>query len=301
MPEKVLTRIYKWETFKRVEDFPLAVQIVHDDRANTTTMHTHDFTELLLVGSGTGSYLTPDGEYQLEPGDIFLLHPGQSHQFVNQHHLSIYNVIWQDRELKLDPDLTAMPGYHLFFHLEPNARDSTRFRRHLHLDGDRLPQVRSLIERMDREMAGRNDGWQLAVRSLLGMLFVTICRLSMGNAPGMDNELQKMARTLKYVGENFAKHLTRAKLSRMVGMSEATFYRHFKTATGKTLNEYLRELRLAESERLLRSTELSLPEIAERCGFYDSNYFGMLFRKRCKITPHRFRTLFRDRKNRSDE
>ena len=293
MQDKISPRIYKWETFKRIDDFPLAVQIVHDDRANTTTMHTHDFTELLLVGSGTGSYLTPDGEYQLEPGDIFLLHPGQSHQFVNQHHLTICNVLWRDRELKLDPDLTGMPGYHLFFHLEPNARDSTRFRRHLHLDGDRLPQVRDLIERMDREMTEQNDGWQLAVRSLLGKLFVTICRLSMGNTSGKDNELQKMARTLKYVGENFAKPLTRAKLSRRVGMSEATFYRHFKMATGRTLNEYLRELRLAESERLLRSTELSLPEIAERCGFYDSNYFGMLFRKRCKITPHRFRKLFR--------
>lgn len=300
MQDKIVTQIFKWEKFKRSDDFPLSVQIVHDDRANTPIMHTHDFTELLLVGNGTGSYRTPDGEYQLEPGDIFLLHPGQYHQFVNQHHLTICNVIWLDRELKLSPELTAMPGYHLFFHLEPNARESTRFRRHLHLDGDRLPQVRDMIARMDRELAEQHDGWQLAVRSLLGMLFVTICRLSMGNTSGKDNELQKMARTLKYVGENFAKPLTRAKLSRMVGMSEATFYRHFKMATGRTLNDYLRELRLAESERLLRSTELSLPEIAAKCGFYDSNYFGMLFRKRYKITPHRFRTLFRSRRDRVD-
>ncbi|MBP3394479.1 MAG: helix-turn-helix transcriptional regulator, partial [Lentisphaeria bacterium] len=63
--------------------------------------------------------------------------------------------------------------------------------------------------------------------------------------------------------------------------------------TGFSPMDYLLNLRLAKAEELLRTTSLPLTDISAKCGFYDSNYFGMQFRKRYDITPHRFRRLFR--------
>ncbi|MBE6374353.1 MAG: helix-turn-helix domain-containing protein, partial [Lentisphaerae bacterium] len=54
----------------------------------------------------------------------------------------------------------------------------------------------------------------------------------------------------------------------------------------------LQNFRLAQAETLLRTTLLPLTEISDRCGFCDSNYFILCFRKRYKITPYRYRKLF---------
>ena len=95
------------------------------------------------------------------------------------------------------------------------------------------------------------------------------------------------------MNSHFSQPLDRARLARLVNMSEASFFRRFKRAMACSPMEYLQNLRLNEAEKLLRNTEMPLALIAEKCGFYDSNYLGLLFRKRYQITPHRFRKLFR--------
>ena len=109
--------------------------------------------------SGTGHYETPSGEYQLRPGDIFLLLPGQVHGFSNQHHLIVYNILWKTEERCFDfREIENLPGYHHFFHLEPNSRESNHFKRHLSLDRGQLAFAQALVERPHDEIRSRRSG-----------------------------------------------------------------------------------------------------------------------------------------------
>ena len=286
-------KVYRWEHYQRDRDFPLNVTMVQDRRA-ATALHTHDFEELLLVANGTGVYDTPAGSYQLRQGDVFLLHPGQIHGFSRQHHLVIYNLLWRERELGFDwNSISGMPGYHLFFHLEPNSRERIRFKQHLHLDQPELDRVRSLLEEIRSEVVQHREGYPSAVRSLLGLLFVTICRACTATAKDRDNDLQKLANAIHYMTEHYSQPLNRARLARIANMSEATFFRHFRRTTGMSPTDYLRNLRLSRAEVMLRTTDMPQAEISERCGFCDGNYFIMCFRERYRITPHKYRKLFR--------
>ncbi len=85
--------IFRWEELEKNADFPLTITMVRDIKA-MTPLHSHEFFELLLVVAGTGIYETSSGRYQLKQGDIFLLHPGDVHGFSNQHHLVVYNILW---------------------------------------------------------------------------------------------------------------------------------------------------------------------------------------------------------------
>jgi AraC-like DNA-binding protein len=64
---------------------------------------------------------------------------------------------------------------------------------------------------------------------------------------------------------------------------------HFKKETGKTITEYINELKVRESKRLLKNSKLSLIEISTRLGFSSQSYFHIVFKKHTGITPQEFR------------
>ena len=70
----------------------------------------------------------------------------------------------------------------------------------------------------------------------------------------------------------------------------SSYLRHFlKERTRKTFRQYLTELRLAHAKRLLKTTALSIAEIAAESGFDDPNYFTNLFHKETGIPPKKYR------------
>ena len=62
-----------------------------------------------------------------------------------------------------------------------------------------------------------------------------------------------------------------------------------KSVTGKTFKELLTEQRLVEAEACLKYRNLSIAEIAAQCGFQDSNYFSVVFRKYFGASPSEYR------------
>lgn len=62
-----------------------------------------------------------------------------------------------------------------------------------------------------------------------------------------------------------------------------------KAVTDKTAIELLNEVRLLEAQRRLKTTSLSVAEIAFKLGFDDPSYFSRFFKKRTGKTPGEFR------------
>ena len=52
----------------------------------------------------------------------------------------------------------------------------------------------------------------------------------------------------------------------------------------------INEVRLQNAKRLLRSTGMSITEIAYAVGFSDSNYFSSVFKKHTGMTPGEYRS-----------
>ena len=62
-----------------------------------------------------------------------------------------------------------------------------------------------------------------------------------------------------------------------------------KAATGLSVSHFIRQEVLAEAQRLLFYTDLSIKEIADQLGYEDSKYFIRLFGRGVGISPARFR------------
>ncbi len=63
----------------------------------------------------------------------------------------------------------------------------------------------------------------------------------------------------------------------------------FKKETGKTIGNYLTEIRLEQSARLLTETNMKLYDISRAVGYTDTNYYSKLFKKHYHLTPAEYR------------
>jgi transcriptional regulator GlxA family with amidase domain len=76
-------------------------------------------------------------------------------------------------------------------------------------------------------------------------------------------------------------------------MSRRSFTRHFRAATGTTVNKWLAEQRIAHARRLLETTALPVERIAEACGFGSPLTLRQRFAQSLRTTPTLYRREFR--------
>lgn len=76
------------------------------------------------------------------------------------------------------------------------------------------------------------------------------------------------------------------------GIPERTLKRRFKNATGLTCIEYVQNLRIEESKRLLETTTLGVDDIGVQVGYEDHSFFRRLFKRLTGLTPAAYRRMF---------
>ncbi|MDY6278143.1 MAG: AraC family transcriptional regulator [Bacteroidales bacterium] len=111
-------------------------------------------------------------------------------------------------------------------------------------------------------------------------------------APGPQS--RRVMKVREYISEHYASELSLEQLAGMVGMSPTAFSRFFKQRTGRTLMEYILDVRLGNAARMLVDTTTSISEICFACGFNNLSNFNRIFKKRRGYTPRDFRALFKE-------
>jgi AraC-like DNA-binding protein len=74
-----------------------------------------------------------------------------------------------------------------------------------------------------------------------------------------------------------------------LGMTPGHLTTVVRRRTGRTVQEWIIERRMAEARNLLSDTELSVGEIARRVGISDPGYFSRLFRRTHGASPREWR------------
>lgn len=95
----------------------------------------------------------------------------------------------------------------------------------------------------------------------------------------------------KYIQAHLSAPLSAEILCHDLGIGKTSLYKIARQSYGCGIAEHIRRLRLDKAmSMLLEHPEMSVAEIAERCGFEDCNYFSVVFKKQTGTTPSRFRS-----------
>lgn len=94
---------------------------------------------------------------------------------------------------------------------------------------------------------------------------------------------------MKIIENRFTEELTLEWLAKEAGVSMYHLSREFKRYIGVPYSEYIMMKRINRAKELLRRTELSVEDIACKCGFHYASHFTGMFKKYEGSTPLKFR------------
>ena len=94
-----------------------------------------------------------------------------------------------------------------------------------------------------------------------------------------------------YIYVHFNQNFNIKDLSEKFSVNEFYLSHLFKKETEKTINTYLEDIRIMKAKEMLKDNLLSIAEIANLVGYEDNNYFTKVFKKKCEMTPSKFRSI----------
>lgn len=97
---------------------------------------------------------------------------------------------------------------------------------------------------------------------------------------------------LSWMAEHIAEDLRLERVARHVGMSPRTLARVFTKNLGLTPAKAVEQMRVETARSLLEQTDLSLSEVAAKCGFGDEQRMRRAFRRQLRVTPSETRARF---------
>jgi len=109
-------------------------------------------------------------------------------------------------------------------------------------------------------------------------------------------ESRRVQKVKQFINDHYAQPLKLNDLADLVGMSPVAFSRFFRMRTGRTLSDYIIDIRLGYAARMLVDSTRNVSEICYECGFNNLSNFNRTFKAKRGYTPRDFRAMFKKNK-----
>ena len=250
-------------------------------------IHTHSYSELMIVLEGSSIHEVGTLKYELKADDVFLI---SRHGFKNADNFRLFNIMFDLKNFTEEFDwLKRLSGFQSLFFIEPFYRNELRFESRFRLNLHQLEFVKELLNNMLLEYENKNNSFQHIINTYFISLTSYISRQFSISENTSTKKLLHFADTVSCIERNFTQSFTLETLASTTHLSVRHFTRIFKQIYNLTPTEYIIKLRIEQSCRYLTYTNLSVTQIAMDCGFYDSASYSKQFKQRIGISPTKYR------------
>ena len=110
-----------------------------------------------------------------------------------------------------------------------------------------------------------------------------------------DVDSRRVKKIEDYINRNYKNEIRLNTLADLAGMTPTSFSRFFRLRTGRSLSDYIIDIRLGHAARMLADSTTSIVEICYDCGFNNVSNFNRIFKKKKGCTPSSFRADYRNK------
>lgn len=249
--------------------------------------HWHSEVEIQYFLAGSRNFFISNQNYKVTAGSLVIIDTEQVHN------TSTDDEAFHDRILL---------SFELEHFLKPLASldiDLNRFFTEYH-GVLQIPEVdREYVEQLFNEIASevaqKNYLYKALVQARLAELIVYLVRLKLSGSKDKSlietnpNRTELVNQVANYIVENYDTVGSLDELAKLYYLDKSYLSRQFKKVTGFNVTEFINIQRIMQAQRLLEDTQLSVSEIAERCGYDNLTYFNRVFKRYVETSPLKFR------------
>lgn len=246
--------------------------------------HSHNFYLAILFTHGSGIHEVDFSVYNVIPGALFFLNPGQTHHWELSHDTKGY-IFFHTREFyELQYTTSTLSRFPFYYSMHSNPS--------LYLDKEHLEKTASLFKQVYNENHTVNEFKEQALTNLVSLVYIEATRLHTHqnnySEPGNNAYYTKFRKLEELVEQHFKQEKSPAAYASMLAMSAKHLNRITQAVTGKTATDVILDRVLLEAKKEMVLQRGSLNQIADALGYEDYAYFSRLFKLKTGNTPSRF-------------
>ena len=164
-----------------------------------------------------------------------------------------------------------------------------------------LPAIMKVYAKLD-DLATHCKGFHAVLKFMEIMYELSICEdaweLSSSAFARLatKSESRRVNKVQQYIACHFHEDIRLETLADLIGMTPVAFSRFFRQRTGRSLSDYIIDIRIGTAARLLVDSEQTVAEICFDSGFNTISNFNRLFRKKKGCSPKEFRENYQKKK-----
>lgn len=240
-------------------------------------MHSHTWYEIFCFLAGDAYFMVEGTRYELRPGDVFLMRPGEAHHIVFRSSAPYYRIIIT---FETPSDI---PGHLQRRLLEPFCNRTVGQYNRYAFSQFSGTDLRFLIDKVTN---AKNEEQRFCfLLSLLSEIGAAFDKLQ--KTPDAETR-HPVSDILDHINRHLADPLTVEGLCKRFYISKTHINRQFKKNTGATVWEYITVKRLFLSRELLSAGEAP-KEVYLKCGYKDYTTFFRAYKKHFGVSPNKYR------------
>lgn len=252
-------------------------------------LHRHTFYEIIWVDAGQSRQTIDYQDYQLSPGSLFFISPGQLHYFEEWTPLTGGSILFTEAFFLLNQqhkdklfELSFLDNFYANPLLQPAPAD--------------FQDIRQTIDLLDRERR-RPDHAPAITQPLLHVLLARIqrCVDAQQGKQTTQRYIIQYKNLKRLLDEHYADNQPVSFYASALNMTPHHLNRVCQEVTGQTAGAVVRARSFLEAKRLLTFTDLTVTEVATQLNFDDPSYFARVFRTETGQSPGTFKRLMSEK------
>jgi AraC-like DNA-binding protein len=267
----------------------LPVQLFLTNCSHFLDWHSHEFSEIAIMLEGECIYETDFSSSIISQGDVVVIPPGGKHRYKDEKNVWLMNILFHIDKLTFPYlDIVGNSCFASLFRIKSNYCKQMKFYPSFKLNNQELEDVNNILRRAYKLQEEKLPGATLGVYgAFLLVIPILLKAYSQNSIPQKNLAPSLITKAINIMHSSYKNNLTIPQLAKDIGMSESSFFRHFKAATGIAPVEYLLKLKLEDAAKAISGGK-AISEAAFEAGFNDSNYFSRIFKKKYGISPRNF-------------
>lgn len=270
--------------------------VIHVSDMRATKLHDHSFLEFTYVESGQMEHTFGDTVATLQKGDFFIVDYGTSHQYraVGEEPLRVINFLFYpdfvDRMLGRSESFEkVVNSYFIRFRYQSLSCSPSSM-----AFSDGQGEVYRIVQQILKEYTEEKAGFLECIRCLIVQMFIIVMR-SIGRSEDVKSESAIIKEVAAYVTQHYAERISLTDMAKKYNYSLSHISKKFAEEMGCGFTQYLQQIRIEQSCRLLETGDYFIGEVADRVGYGNVKFFNKVFKETLGITPREFKRLKRTR------